>query len=653
MSPAGLERLVGALLAKHPDERIQTAHDAKLQLQWAGEAVSGSARVSGAPGAAGRVRGSTVPWIVAGVVMVVALGLAAMLVLPRDRGPGPVQSAIVPPPGADFSSTNGTPVPLAISPDGSRLAFCAHVGGGPDRLWVRSLASGEARPLAGTEGANSPFFSPDGRSIAFFSDGKLRRIAVGGGPVIAIAEAPDPRGGTWGSRGIIVFAARGAAGLFQVREAGGEVTPATVLDTTLNEATHRHPHFLPDGVHFLYLARRAGAGKGEEPVIYAGSTDAPARTPVVGVASNVAYASGHLLYVTQGNLVAHAFDPGRRKVRGAAIPISDSVRMDERFSRGTFAVSQNGVLAFMTGQDQSLSRLQWVDRRGTRLRDVGDPGLYTFGGVPQVDPSGRRSAMAMLNAERGVSDIWIVDLETGRRRRLSVDDEDHYSCTWSPDGRRVFMNTLLRSGGSSLLSLPADGTGAPQIVWTSPGYILPRSVSPDGRWIVADTQDRTGSYDVLAVSLAGGEAPIPVATGPATQIGGALSPDGRFVAYASDESGRNEVYVMAFPPPGGRWQTSATGGKEPRWSRDGRELFFIDAENFVTALAVMPSGGGLEFGSPQRLFQIYGSTGTVSRFDVAPDARRFLITTDAAEGMARPVTLVTDWVSTLQRQGER
>jgi serine/threonine-protein kinase len=372
LSPPALERLVSALLAKDPADRIKSAHDVKLQLGWAGESIASGGASPARPGdpPASRGRGAILAWGIA--ALGVGLALAAWLLPPSREGPsgvGPVTSTIAPPEGMTLSPLAA--VPLAISPDGSHIVFCARIGNGPDQLWVRALASEEPRLLSGTEEAYLPFFSPDSRSIAFFSEGKLRRVAVEGGPVTTIAEARDPRGGTWGRRDVIVFAPQGGAGLYMVKAGGGPVTAVTALDSTLGEATHRNPHFLPDGVHFLYLARRAGAGKGEEPTIYAASIERPGRTRVLGVASNVAYASGHLLYVSDGNLVAQPFDLRRRVVSGAAMPISDKVRMDERFSRGTFAVSQNGVLVFMTGASRIRSQLLWVDRDGAVLRTVG------------------------------------------------------------------------------------------------------------------------------------------------------------------------------------------------------------------------------------------------------------------------------------------
>ena len=649
-APAPLGRLVDALLSKDPDERIQTAHDAKLQLQWAAEPQSGSSgvHVAGAPSAQRGVA-QLVAWSVAGVALVAAIGLGFVLLRSKPVTAAATRSVILPGTNVTLASSSTSAVPLAISADGTLLAYCAHVDKGADLLWVQRLATGEASALAGTEGASQPFFSPDGRQIAFFAAGKLHRVSAEGGPITTIAVASDPRGGSWGSRGVIAFAPFGGRGLFQVSAEGGEVTEATALDTTLGEATHRNPHFLPDGVHFLYLARRAGAGKGEQPAIFAASTGSSARTRVLEVASNIVYASGHLLYVTQGNLVAHAFDLGKRAVRGSVIPISSVVQMDERFSRGTFAASQNGVLVFSTGKAAQSSQLHWVDRQGVRLRPVGEPGLFTFGGSPKIDRSGTRATLPMMNEEQGVSNVWIVDLESGRRRRLSVDDEDHYAATWSADGRQVHMNSLLRNGGTSnVLSVPADGSGSSRIMAESPGYMQPESSSPDGRWLFVNFNDNS-SFTVYALPTDGVGQRIRIGAGANSQTGAQCSPDGRLVAYASNESGRYEVYLASFPPPGGKWQASSRGGGHPMWSADGRELFYIDSGNHLVSLPVLQSASSVEFGAPQQLFQIYGSGGLTRRYAPSADGRRFLVSSDIVEDAARSITLITNWVKAVER----
>ena len=552
----------------------------------------------------------------------------------------------MPPLGGSLATD--APLPLAISADGSTVAFIAHVANGPDRVWVRSLAAGEARELPGTEDASFPFFSPDGGSIAFFSGTELRRVPAAGGPVTKITDCADPRGGAWGARNQILFAPRGYGGLAVVDADGGTPRYVTSLDSTLGEVTHRYPYFLPDGEHYLFLARRGGAGRGEKPAVYVAKLGQPGRKRVLEVASNVVYASEHLLYVEQGTLVAQAFDPGRRVVRGAARPISDQVAMDERFSRAPFAASRNGVLVFMTGRARQMSQLQWHDRGGRLLGLVGEPGWYAFGGQPRLDATGRRAAIAMLNPERGLSDVWIVDMQTGNRQRLSVDNEDHYAYAWGAGGRSVVINTLYGQR-SALFERQLDGTGAQRQLLEAPYYLYPGNVTPDGRWVCVARGDSSSTYDVVAVPMQGDGALVELAVGKPNQRSCQFSPDGRFVAFASDESGRQEVYVMPFPPTGAKWQVSSAGGDSPVWRRDGGELFYVSPENYLTALPVKQAGGVLEFGLPQTLFQVYGGRSDVQRFDVAPDGQRVLVSAEIASPESFPITLVTDWVRTLAK----
>jgi hypothetical protein len=643
MSPPALERVVRHCLAKDPDDRIQTAHDVKLQLEGIaepGSQVGAQVSVVAPRRGAGRER---LAWTLVAVAAIAAAAFGTLLMMKRAPSATPIHAAIPPPPGGSIVSNTSTPVPLAISPDGTRVVFCARVGEGPIRLWVRSIAADDAKPLAGTENAQHPFFSPAGRSVGFFADGKLKRVEVTGGPVTTVCPAFDSRGGTWSPRGVILFTAAAEGGISRVSADGGAVTSATTLDTSLGESTHRYPSFLPDGVHFLYLARRSGAGRGVEPAIYAGSLDSPARTRVLGVASNVLYASGHLLFVQQGVLVAQPFDPDKLTTGGPAVPLAENVRMDERFSRGDFAASQNGMLVYLTGKAESRTQLRWLDRNGVTLRSVGEAADYTYGGIPEISPDGRHAAMAILNAERGDSAIWIVELDSGRRRRLTLDDGDHTAAVWSADGVRV----VYAGRDDQVLARAADGSGSVQTLY--PGRPewggWPRACSPDGRWFLDASGKTSGSSDIFAISMARAGELVPVATAAAHEEDPQFSPDGTFVAYKSAESGRDEVYVAAFPPTGAKWQVSQEGGGEPRFSRDGKELFYFDRENRLTAVEIKSAGSAFETGATRVLFPFHGA-GPYRRYDVAPDGQRFLVTTELDDQAMSLITLVSGWPAT-------
>jgi len=645
LAPPALDRLVQACLAKDAADRIQSAHDVKLQLSWIADGGSqpGAQSPVIAP-SRGRGR-ERLAWALVVVGVAAAVGLGALLIMRRPPSATPIHAAIPPPPGGTIVNNTSTPVPLAIAPDSSHLVFCARVGEGPIRLFVRSLAADDIRPLAGTENAEHPFFSPDGRSIGFFADRKLKRVEVSGGPVTTLCDAFDSRGGTWSPRGVILFTGAAAGGVSRVAAEGGAVTPATTLDKTLDESTHRYPSFLPDGVHFLYLARRSGAGAGVEPTIYVGSLDSPDRTRVLVVASNVVYASGSLLFVQQGVLVAQPFDPDKLTTRGPAVPLAENVRMDERFSRGAFAASQNGMLVYLTGKAESRTQLRWLDRSGATQGSVGEAADFTYGGLPEISPDGRRAVMAILNPERGDSAIWVVELDSGRRRRLTLDDGDHTAAVWSADGARV----VYTGSNEDVLARAADGSGNVETLYPSRpdrgGW--PRACSPDGKWFLDAMGQKTGGADIVAIPMSRSGEPVPVAATPAHEEDPQFSPDGRFVAYKSAESGRDEVYVAAFPPTGAKWQVSQEGGVEPRFSRDGKELFYFDRENRLTAVEIKTSGSAFETGASKVLFQFHGA-GPYRRYDVAPDGKSFLVTTELEEKATPLITLVANWTATIK-----
>lgn len=562
----------------------------------------------------------------------------------KDAPSAGVDAALVPPAGVVFSSTNDRPMPFAVSPDGRLIAFCARNGEGPDMLWVRPVDANVAQLLAGTEGAQGPFFSPDSKNIGFFARETMKRVATTGGAVITLADRIDPRGGSWSSRGEIVFGNTAVGPLWKVREDGGTVTAASALDSTRGEATHRYPWFLPDGRHYLFLARRSGAGAGREPTIFVGDLDSPQRTRVIEAASNVVYASGQLLYIREEVLVAQRFDPKTLTVTGSAVPLIDDARMDARFSRGAFSASTNGVLVCMTGKHQTRTQLQWLDRSGTWLADVGEPADYTYGGTPELSRDGTQAVMPIANRERGTSDIWIVDLGSGRRQRLTADQGDHPVAIWHPDGRRVVIGTSRPAEqGFSVDVLATDGTVQQSLPSPGPYYLWPRSISPDGRVLIFDAPESAlgESSDLQTTALIGGGGATPVAGGEGSQTRAQFSPDGRFFAFSSEESGQSEVYVAAFPG-GGKWQVSQEGGSEPRWRDDGREFYYVDPDNFLIAVEVRPAHPAFEAGTATRLFQLHGAGGQW-RYDVNAAGTRFLVTRALQEDLASPVTLITEW----------
>jgi Tol biopolymer transport system component len=646
MSPAALDRVVKTCLAKDPEDRWQSAGDVAKELKWIGE---GSAAGIAAPAAVvSRRRGrERIAWTGFAIAAALAAALAAMLSKQRIA-PGPViRASILPPGGAEFVSTSLDAGPVEISPDGTRIAFSARQGEGPNMLWVRRLSESSAKLLAGTEGAERPFWSPDGRFIGFFSNRALRKIDANGGPVFTLAPARECRGGTWSRAGVILYTPDARGPVLRVSANGGKTSVATVYGE--RDSTHRYASFLPDGRHFLYLVRHSGAGSGQNPEVRVGSLDSRDSKVVLNVASNAVYASGRLLYVREGALVAQEFDLESLAVRGEPQVLAPDVLMDERFSRGVFSASDDGVLVYETGTGQTTGQLRWIDREGRILGSVGEPAEFFNGGEPEISPDGTRALASIVDLRTGVADIWMIDLSSGTRSRFTTGTGDKFWAVWSPDGRRIAFNTSNPGGGGyDIMVKSASGsTEAEKVFSDSVEFEAPESFSPDGRLLLFQSRKK-GNDDMLVLPLEGERTPRQAVATPASEWSGQFSPNGRYVAYASDETGRFEIYVSAFPGPGGRWQVSQNGGKEPRWAKDGRELFFFDPENRLMAAEVRTEGGTFEVGAIHPLFQSR-SMGSAFRYDVSRDGKKFLVTRGLPRELS-PITLVTNWPEALRER---
>ena len=645
MSPPALDRIVKTCLEKDPEERWQSSGDVGKELRWVSEGSPGSVLLppTGAPS-----RGRIVSWIAAGLLAVSTLVLAARL-LSRESPQVPVvRASILPPPGSEFVSTALFAGPVEISPDGSRIVFAARTGEGPNLLWLQALKESAARPLAGTEGAERPFWSPDGRFVGFFTNRALRKIDANGGPVFTLAPITEGRGGSWNEDGVILFTAAARGPLYRVHAEGGKVEPATVLIP--GHVTHRYPHFLPDGKTFLFLARRSGIGAGmsptARPAVLVGSLDSKETHVVIEVASNVVYASGYLLYVREEALVAQPFDLGRRVVHGQPVTLAPGVRMDGRFSRGVFSVSRNGVLMYQTGKGHTLSALRWIDRKGAILGTVGEAAQFFNGGYPAISPDGARATAALVDLRTGASDVWLVDLARGTRSRFTTGPGDKFMPAWSPDGTRIAYNISNPAGGGYDVAVKStSGAGAQELLLSEKvEWQAPNSFSPDGRFLLFQKR-KAERDDIWALPLAGDRTPQPIAVSDALEIMGQFSPDGRYIAYVSDESGRDEIYVTAFPGPSDHWQVSQNGGTEPRWRKDGKELFFFAPDNRLMAAEVKLGGRPFEVGVIQPLFQAR-IMGLGYRYDAAKDGERFLVNSGLPEELS-PITLVVNWTAGL------
>jgi Tol biopolymer transport system component len=646
----GLERLVRACLAKDPAARVQSAHDVKLQLEWladGGSAAGIPAPAVAAPPRAGR---EGLAWGAAAAFAVAALVLAALLVRAGGEARPVLRASLTFPPDVALSITGDDSGPPAISPDGRMLVFSARGRGAGQRLWVRALDDLAARPLHGTEDGSYPFWSPDGRSIGFFTTGRLKRVDVEGGAVLTVCPAANGRGGTWSRDGTILFAPDWLSSLWRVPATGGTPQAVTTLDTTV-ATTHRWPQFMPDGKHFIYLSARHD-DPAASAALWFGSLDGPAPRRLIESPSNGAYVSGWLVFVRDSVLLAQRLDPSNGRLSGALQPTRETVQFDPTTWRAMMTIAEDGTLVYSPGGGSGAYRVTWFDRAGRRLGTVGPPGNHF---TVEVSPDGGHAVVETQVTPN--ADLWVYDLASGAGTRLAPHPADDSQPVWSPDGAQLAFAT--RRGGDRYRvdAMRADGAGVPRTLVEDPAadaWVL--QWFDGGRSLLLGRgtfQSMSGEGDELWRHPLDGGRPrllLPRSLG----FGNAqVSPDERWLAFDSPISGRNEVYVVPMPrrgagadtaagdAPGGRWQVSIDGGIQPRWGRDGRELFYRRPDDTIIAATVLGEGAGFRVLQQRPLFQAF-QRGLVPTLSLAPDGERLLISTASAEHMA-PLVVVTGW----------
>ncbi len=571
-SPAVLDRIVKTCLAKDPDDRWQSAGDVGKQLRWIAESSSPAVEARAAP----RERGARLGWLVAGALALVGAALLVLLLKRHDPVAPAIHASILPPEGTELVNTEIFAGPVEISPDGSRLVFTAHKGEEPNLLWVRSLnESGPARPLDGTEGAERPFWSPDGRFIGFFAKRFLRKIDANGGPVFKLAPVTEGRGGSWNRDGVILFTPSARGPIYRVSADGGAAAQETVLGP--KDITHRYAHFLPDGRHFLYLARRSpiGAGAGMESAIVAGSLGSKESKSLVSVSSNAIYASGHLLYVREQALVAQAFDPDRLALRGEPVTIAPGVLTDERFSRGVFSASGNGVLVYQTGKGHTLSALRWFDRTGAVLGTVGEPAQFFDGGAPNISPDGKRATTALVDVRTGAADVWLVDLSSGTRSRFTSGPGDKYFSAWSPDGRHIAHNMRNPDGGGYDVFLKSTGgSGAEEKLLADVSeWEVPTGFSPDGRFLLVQKR-KEDRDDLFVLPLGGKENSGPSPRLPPSRPWASSRPTGGTSPTCPTNPGGRRSTSLRFRARAAPGRSRRTAGRSPAGAATARNCSF-------------------------------------------------------------------------------
>jgi Tol biopolymer transport system component len=646
-TPAGLQHVIEGCLAKDPESRWQSAGDVGRELRWI--ARSGSQSAAPIPALPSRRMRKRVMWAV-----LAGLLLAAWVLLFQMRPQMPrLRASVLPPPDTSFDFMGDFSGPPALSPDGSFVVFAAHPAKERNALWVRNL-NGAAEKLIGTDGAYSPFWSPDGRSIGFFAEGKLRRIPTVGGPVTVIADAPNARGAAWGKGNTIVYCPDYRGQLWKVNAAGSGIpAQATRIDTS-KHTTHRWPAFLPDGKHFLFFATNHSGGNPLQNGIYVASLEDDSAKFVLPTDSQAQYAAGYLLFRQQQALMAQRFDPASAAVSEEPHLLVNDVQYDSGTWHTTFTANDNGLLLYEPGSSATADdRLVWMDRTGKLLGTVGEPSSYK--GL-RLSPDGKR---VVVGAGDPVIDIWIFDLARGTRTRLTFDPGTHIEPTWSADGQKVVFavqNGATYQAGSTIHAKPANGGGQDELLLAADDASVPVSLtwpewSADGRYLVYQKQSGPTGGAVWALPSAGERKPFLVVK-PESREGSItysrLSPDGHWLTYSAFESGREEVYVTSFPSGTGRWQVSGEGGTFPVWRGDGKEIFYFGYDSQLHAVETIPGREGFEIGRSQTLFPARSMTPLFAPYDVTPDGQRFLIALPLASESS-PLVLISDWKAELKK----
>jgi len=631
-TPATLDRVIRTCLAKSAADRLQSAHDLRMQLQWivefGDERPAGPVQATASPR-----RPEWVAWSIACVMTVVAL--AALLVSlrrPRELTPAPVQFSLPLPENTAFG---GTAPRLAVSPDGRHVAVLASsLGFGGGGILVRSLAAAEFKPLPGTELATYPFWSADGRYIAFYAGAKLKKVAATGGPVAVVCDVTGTNLGlAWSpSNVIVVGAGPGQGGLQRVPAAGGAAAPFTTPDASLGETDHRWPALLPDGRHVLFLA----VGK-RGTTLKIASLDSADVTTLGPVESSVGYASGYLLSMRGGSLMAQPFDAASRTLHGEPVAIAEDVGVDQgRFT--SFSASTSGVLSYGQRSGGARSRLTWLDRSGRRVGALGDADEYVSF---RLSPDSSRVVVTLTTANN--RDIWTIDTARWVKTRLTFDPGVDVNPIWSPDSTRVAFTS--NAQGTGLYVKDANGSDAPRMLLAMDGVGGAMDWSRDGRFILYwNVAARTGG-DLWVVPADGKPATAFLKT-PSMEQDGRFSPDMRWIAYASDESGRMEVYAQPFPPTGARIRLSKDGGEAPEWRNDGKELYFVSQDAAMMAVPIEATHD-LVPGVPQMLFRIGGlAVNGRHIYSATPDGQRFLVSLTERPGS---LTVLLNWPALLPR----
>jgi eukaryotic-like serine/threonine-protein kinase len=630
LAPPGLDRLVRTCMTKDADERVQTAHDVKLQLQGLGE---GGSQAGEKPPAAGRHRlPARLPWAVAAAFALAAAALAFLLISREAAPTRAVQLTLPPPEAAQFADlTSG----VAISPDGRSVAYCAADSSGGLCLWLEPLDAPEPRRLATLPRHSPIFWAPDSRTVGFMlmSEGKLMTVPVTGGAAVAICAAPSARGATWNRQGVILLAPFAQGPLFRVSASGGEPIQVSWPDSSRHSLAHRFPWFLPDGEHFLFASEPPGP---EGFDIYAGSLGSLVVKKIMTAGSAPVYAEpGYLVFRRQNKIMAQRFDARRLELEGDPVALSEAPPITDMDAEPVASASTDGKLVFLSSRAPD-TRLGWFDRSGALRGTLALPaGRW---GRPVLSPDDRFAAV------QNGDDLWRVDLARSVAVRLTSNGGQNVDPVWSPDGSRIAF-TRRQMGRNEILIMNSDGSGQAQVLPTTPNlFKTPEDWTREG---LVFTDIGTATFrDLWLAHPSGGGAPAPLIQTPFSEYLARVSPDGSWIAYVSNEAGPEDVYIQSFPVSGHKLRVSTGGALRPHWMPGSDEVFYETMDRRIVSVKLTRKGNDLDAGEPRASFMI--PPGLIGA-DFTHDGQRMLVSFSSAEAQERSVRVILDWTALVKR----
>jgi eukaryotic-like serine/threonine-protein kinase len=637
LSP-GLQRIVNRCLEKNPSARFQSAGD----LAFALDTVSGSSP-SGASLSNGRPRATRLPWIAAALGLF-ALAVAAVWISTRPVPDNQViRFTFTVPEGWTLDLETNASTPFVVAPNGRAILLRALDKAGLSSLLIRRLDDVEARPLPGTAGVESYFWSPDSASVAFVAGNKLQRLDLAGGPPRVLGEATGLLAGAWSPSGTIILGSY--RGLEQIPQTGGAMTPLIPLGQS--DAFYTGPQFLSDGRRFTFMVAVGVAvrGGGQRRLMLGtlGTSEHRMLVDTQEFFTPLGFTRGHLLFVRGNAILAQPFDESRMVPLGDAVPIVTRVQLIPNRPYGAASMSATGVLAYLPENDKPIHQLAWFDRSGRRTDVPGD--LADLSNV-ELSPDGKSVALAILDSSRRTRDIWIQDLARGVRTRFTFDPGEERTAIWSPDSTRIIYNGQRKTVERDLFAKMSNGSSAETTVLADGLSKDPMDISPDGRYLLYRVSAKTRN-DIWIQPLDGSAKPSPFVASEYNENYAKFSPDGKWVAYTGEESGQQQVYVVPFPGPGGKWQVSAAGGSLSRWRADGRELFYLAPDGQMMSVVVDGSTAAFRAEAPRPLFHVPVASYVGYQYAVSRDGQQFLVNT--ALPMPLPVTVVSDWTGALKK----